>query len=178
MSLPHIILTLLHQNPATGYDITKQFSSTVGFFWKASHQQVYRELNKMAELNWVSHTIEPQSGKPDRKVYTITTTGSQQLSAWLAEPLQHPTTRDECGAKFYATLWLNSAAFQSQLQQLITQTQDELNQLAEQERTTYVVTSKLNTQQRIERLTLKRHQLSLDAWLNWAQEVLIELNQR
>ncbi len=46
MSLPHVILTVLSTRDATGYDITKEFSASIGYFWKASHQQVYRELNK------------------------------------------------------------------------------------------------------------------------------------
>lgn len=54
MSLPHVILTVLSHHDATGYDITKEFSSAIGYFWKASHQQVYRELNKLADQGAVS----------------------------------------------------------------------------------------------------------------------------
>ena len=54
MSLPHVILTVLSTRDATGYDITKEFSATIGYFWKASHQQVYRELNKMAQNELVT----------------------------------------------------------------------------------------------------------------------------
>lgn len=54
MSLPHVILTVLSTRDATGYDITKEFSASIGYFWKASHQQVYRELNKMADKELVN----------------------------------------------------------------------------------------------------------------------------
>ena len=64
MSLPHVILTVLSTRDATGYDITKEFSATIGYFWKASHQQVYRELNKMAQNQLVTCVLEPQEGKP------------------------------------------------------------------------------------------------------------------
>ena len=60
MSLPHVILTVLSTRDATGYDITKEFSASIGYFWKASHQQVYRELNKMAQNNLVTCVLEPQ----------------------------------------------------------------------------------------------------------------------
>ncbi len=77
MSLPHVILTVLSHRDATGYDITKEFSNAIGHFWKASHQQVYRELNKLADMGAVSCRLEPQDGKPDRKVYSITDIGKQ-----------------------------------------------------------------------------------------------------
>jgi PadR family transcriptional regulator AphA len=59
MSLPHVILTVLSTREATGYDITKEFSHSIGYFWKASHQQVYRELNKMALLICGVHNSLP-----------------------------------------------------------------------------------------------------------------------
>ena len=45
MSLPYVILTILKDNDSTGYDVTKKLSGTIGLFWSASHQQVYRVSN-------------------------------------------------------------------------------------------------------------------------------------
>ena len=102
MSLPHVILTVLSTRDATGYDITKEFSASIGYFWKASHQQVYRELNKMAQNDQVTCVLEPQEGKPDRKVYSITDAGRSALGEWFEQPTAHPTVRDEFSAKLMA----------------------------------------------------------------------------
>ena len=90
MSLPHVILTVLSNREATGYDITKEFSHSIGYFWKASHQQVYRELNKMAANDQVTCRLEPQEGKPDRKVYAIT----YQTTARRAANFKYPEKSD------------------------------------------------------------------------------------
>ena len=44
MSLAHAILVSLVCEPKSGYDLAKQFDGTVGFFWQATHQQIYRDL--------------------------------------------------------------------------------------------------------------------------------------
>ena len=31
----------------SGYELAKTFDSSIGFFWKADHQQIYRELSKL-----------------------------------------------------------------------------------------------------------------------------------
>ena len=42
MSLKHLILAVVGTRPATGYEITKEFDEVAGFYWRATHQQVYR----------------------------------------------------------------------------------------------------------------------------------------
>ncbi len=118
MSLPHVILTVLSTRDATGYDITKEFSASIGYFWKASHQQVYRELNKMADKALVTCKLEPQEGKPDRKVYSITDAGRIALGEWFDQPTAHPTVRDEFSAKLMACSVQPSAPFKAQLAEL------------------------------------------------------------
>jgi DNA-binding PadR family transcriptional regulator len=53
MALSHAILATLVGGAFSGYDLRKQFEGSVGFFWQASFQQIYRELNKLEEQGWV-----------------------------------------------------------------------------------------------------------------------------
>ncbi|ANP79338.1 hypothetical protein A134_23275 [Vibrio crassostreae 9CS106] len=101
MALPHIILTYLKDDQMTGYDISKSLTQTFSVFWRASHQQIYRELNKLEKKNFVSCVLFPQSGKPDRKVYSITNMGRMQLSDWLDEEFKMPILRDEMTSKMF-----------------------------------------------------------------------------
>ncbi|MCX9457765.1 helix-turn-helix transcriptional regulator, partial [Vibrio cholerae] len=95
MALSQVILTLLSRQDASGYDITKEFSRVVGLVWTASHQQVYRELSRLAEQGMVTSQLIPQEGKPDRKVYSITDSGRQCLQNWLSTAVEERPQRDE-----------------------------------------------------------------------------------
>jgi len=47
MALGEAILVCLTERPMSGYDLAKNFDASIGFFWKSSHQQIYRELGKL-----------------------------------------------------------------------------------------------------------------------------------
>lgn len=175
MSLPHVILTVLSTREATGYDITKEFSHSIGYFWKASHQQVYRELNKMAEQGQVTCRLEPQEGKPDRKVYAITEAGREALFQWFQEPVKPVTTRDEFSAKLLVCAVHDSTPMQHQLVSLIDESKALINHYRELERLHFGQLSQLDRQQRLDRLTLRRGIYVRQAWIQWAEEVLEEL---
>ncbi|WP_434358050.1 PadR family transcriptional regulator [Parasalinivibrio latis] len=176
MSLPHIILTVLSTRDVTGYDITKEFSNSIGYFWKASHQQVYRELNKLLEQGAVECHIVPQQGKPDRKVYSITDRGHELLNDWFKQSLSQPVFRDEFSAKLVACSVCKSDAMVSHLESLIAESRNALSQYEEIELRLYANPAQLDTRSRLERLTLRRGIYQQQAWLNWAEEALGELN--
>ncbi|MEZ8825711.1 PadR family transcriptional regulator [Vibrio amylolyticus] len=176
MSLPHVILTVLSTRNATGYDITKEFSASIGYFWKASHQQVYRELNKMAQNELVTCVLEPQEGKPDRKVYSITDAGRGALGEWFDQPTAHPTVRDEFSAKLMACAVQDSSPYHTQLKELVAESHKLVAHYQEIEAAYYATPTTLDKQQRLERLTLRRNLLLRQAWLAWAEEVLVELD--
>ncbi|WP_199783266.1 PadR family transcriptional regulator, partial [Streptomyces alboniger] len=47
MSLPHAILTALLEKPSSGLELTRRFDKSIGYFWSATHQQIYRELGRL-----------------------------------------------------------------------------------------------------------------------------------
>ena len=88
MSLRHSILAILWDKSASGYDLAKTFSGTFGYFWNATHQQVYRELKTLNKEGWVRHTVVVQENRPAKKVNEITETGKQELITWLKEEVK------------------------------------------------------------------------------------------
>ena len=44
MSLAHAVLTSLIEKSSSGYDLARRFDKSIGYFWHATHQQIYREL--------------------------------------------------------------------------------------------------------------------------------------
>lgn len=86
MSLPYGLLGLLKYQDSTGYDLTKMFEDSLNNFWHAQSSQIYRELSRMEEKGWVASRSVIQSGRPNKKIYFITTDGLNALSAWMKEP--------------------------------------------------------------------------------------------
>ena len=87
MALPHAILVSLCEQAGSGYELAHRFDRSIGFFWAATHQQIYRTLRTMEDADWVRVTPVTQQGRPDKKVYTVAEAGRAELARWIAEPL-------------------------------------------------------------------------------------------
>ena len=83
--LKHGILGLLNYRQLSGYDIMEVFRDSLNYFWNAQTSQIYRELHGLKQRGWVDKTPVPQSGKPDKNVYSITPAGKEELLRWLYE---------------------------------------------------------------------------------------------
>jgi len=86
LALGDAILACLTERPMTGYELAKTFDASLGFFWKADHQQIYRELSKLRERGHIQSREVVQSGKPNKLVYTLTPEGRAALKHWAARP--------------------------------------------------------------------------------------------
>ena len=101
MALPHAILTALLDQDLTGYELAKQFDVSLGFFWQASHQQIYQQLKTLNEQGLVSATEESQSGKPDKKRYAMTDSGRDYLNNWVTGETRRKPAKDDLLVKLY-----------------------------------------------------------------------------
>src|SRR6202163_4353459 len=86
MALGDAILACLTERPMTGYELAKTFDASIGFFWKADHQQIYRELSRLRDRGHIQGREVVQSGKPNKLVYTLTPEGRAALRHWAARP--------------------------------------------------------------------------------------------
>lgn len=66
-NIQKVIIEKLYDGKRTGYELTKLFAKTTG----NSHQQIYRELKALMRKGFISVEHVEQSGKPDKKVYTL-----------------------------------------------------------------------------------------------------------
>lgn len=85
MSLRLSLLGLLYNHSMTGYDLKKMADMTIARFREAQTSQVYRELNYMEDLGWLTSVIEIQTDKPNKRIYSITASGKQAFMDWLLE---------------------------------------------------------------------------------------------
>ncbi len=99
MALEHALLVALREEPASGLDLARRFERSIGYFWHATHQQIYRVLARMDADGWVTVTEVSQHGRPDKKVYQVSATGAAVLSSWLAAPTPLEPLRSELAVK-------------------------------------------------------------------------------
>ena len=102
MALGDAILACLTERPMTGYELAKTFDASLGFFWKADHQQIYRELTRLRDRGHVQGREVVQSGKPNKLVYTLTPEGRAALRHWGARPSRPPSIKDDLLVRLYA----------------------------------------------------------------------------
>jgi len=92
---------MLTDGPASGYDMKKCFESSFGHFFAAGYGSIYPALATLARNGLVDLEEISQEGKPDRKVYSITDKGREELMRGLSSPDPSHKVRSE----FLATLW-------------------------------------------------------------------------
>ncbi len=94
MSLAHVLLTSLIEKPSTGIDLARRFDRSMGFFWNATHQQIYRELSAMQQKNWIS-TLEDHSANTRKKTYQVEALGRAELADWMVKQSPPAQLRDD-----------------------------------------------------------------------------------
>lgn len=100
--LKYAILGLVKREPITGYDITKYCSGALSKFWDAKHSQIYPELKRLVDEGLVEYKVTIQGEKLEKKLYTITEAGNEELYNWLDtdEPLG-PVPKDAFRLRLY-----------------------------------------------------------------------------
>lgn len=86
MSLKHGLLGLLNYDSMTGYELDTAFKDSLSFFWQAQTSQIYRELDTMEQNGWLTSERIIQNDKPNKRVYSISDSGKQELKSWLLSP--------------------------------------------------------------------------------------------
>ena len=82
MSLQHILLGLLRE-PAAGYDLKAVFDERISHFWSAEFGQIYPTLNRLEEHGLLESHVQPSDKGPNRRVYSLTDGGREELLRWL-----------------------------------------------------------------------------------------------
>ncbi|MFJ9839644.1 PadR family transcriptional regulator [Kitasatospora sp. NPDC101155] len=116
MALEHAILVSLLEQPGSGYELARRFDRSIGRFWTATHQQIYRVLRRMEADGWIAAEEVAQDGRPDKKVYSAAGPGRAALADWLREPVEPETVRHELAVKIRAAAFDDPAALVSEVE--------------------------------------------------------------
>ena len=101
MSLPHALLTSIAEKPSSGYELARRFDKSIGYFWHATHQQIYRELSRMEAQGWVI-SVEVEGGRAGKKLFDVLPAGREELRRWARESSEPGRMRDEMMVKLRA----------------------------------------------------------------------------
>ena len=171
MALREVILTVLARGEMTGYEITKDFEAVYVHFWRASHQQVYRELARLNKDGRVTVKEVAQESRPDKKVYAITKRGLEELRRWIVEPTDTPRPQYDLLVKLLGCHVVDRAAFQLELKRIRSRAQEWMKELRAMRRECLRTRATWSEHDKILYLTLRRGLLLGQAQLRWLGEI-------
>lgn len=102
MALRHAVLAALLEGEASGYELSKRFNVSVANFWSSTPQQLYRELERLEKEGLLSAKVVRQHRRPDKRVFTVTDAGREELRAFTSQPAKPVALRDDLLVKLYA----------------------------------------------------------------------------
>jgi DNA-binding PadR family transcriptional regulator len=94
MSLPHALITALLEHPCSGSELASRFDRSLGYFWHATHQQIYRELARLENAGWIQ-SLPPEVGRGRKRAYRVLPAGRKELKRWVAESQDPKPLRNE-----------------------------------------------------------------------------------
>jgi DNA-binding PadR family transcriptional regulator len=79
--LDALVLAVLEEAPSHGYDISRRIGADGEGEFRLQDGQLYPILHRLENEGWIAAEWLPQTGKPARKVYSLTQEGRKTLDA-------------------------------------------------------------------------------------------------
>lgn len=172
MALAHAILAILVGKPCSGYDLRQNFEGSVGFFWRATFQQVYRELTKLEEQGLITAETIHQTQRPDKRIYSVTPAGLEHLQNWIAQPVAISPIKDDLLVKLFVGHLVPPETILAELEN---HRRGHLEQLATYEaiaKQYFPDPSNLSLEAKFQYITLRNGIHYETAWLQWCEETI------
>ena len=172
MALEHALLVALSERPASGLELTRRFEKSLGFFWHATHQQIYRVLARMESDGWVDVEVVEQEGRPDKRVHTPSAEGRRVLAEWLATPMPMEAFRSELAVKLRGASYGDRAVLATNLRAARADHATRLAQYEQMEHEQFPDPRALDAAQKDQWLVL-RGGIGLERfWIDWITDYL------
>jgi len=172
MALEHALLVSLREHPAAGLELARRFDRSIGFFWSATHQQIYKVLRRMEDSGWVVSEARAQEGRREKTVYTVTSEGERALAQWIEESTPRESFRSELAVKMRAASYGDRQPLLRDLERRI---EDHRTRLAHYEglrERDYPNPKALSGQELDQYLVLRGGVLMEQFWITWLTEYL------
>ncbi|MFI9650779.1 PadR family transcriptional regulator [Streptomyces sp. NPDC052040] len=174
MSLPHAILTALLEKPSSGLDLTRRFDRSIGYFWSATHQQIYRELGRLERDGLIRALPAEQPARGQKKSYEVLPAGRAELARWAATSQEPKPMRDVLLLRLRAAAVVGTEGIEADLRHHLALHQQQLMEYQEIEKRDFGP-DRDSAQDRIQHLVL-RAGIDLETfWIQWLTHALAEL---
>ncbi|MET4538639.1 PadR family transcriptional regulator AphA [Arthrobacter bambusae] len=128
MSLRYALLALLSVEPMTGYDLQKEFQSSVGHVWHAPDSQIYPELRRMEKDGLLEGEDVIWGQKGTKRLYHVTPGGKKALRTWANTTMEYTRTRDPAHLKAAYLELAEPAAARDQMREHVRHHTEQLEQ--------------------------------------------------
>ncbi len=177
MSLAHALLTSLLEKSSSGYDLARRFDKSIGFFWHATHQQIYRELARMEVAGWIESTAAPDGGKTRKRIYQVLESGRRELQRWAKEPAAPMDMRDELMVRLRADAVVGPLGLDVEIERRLALHQLKLQAYRAIEQRDFSADKLLSREAQIQHLILKTGIMVEEGWIHWSKEAIAVLRQ-
>ncbi len=172
MALAHALLAAIHDRARSGYDLAKKFDGSIGFFWNATHQQIYRELTKLEGQSQIDAQLVRQEQRPDKKIYTLTSKGEQTLRSWIETPSTVSPLKDDLLVKIFAGSIVSPETIVAELKQHRIQHLESLHTYQAIAAQVFPDRSQFTNDDLYQYITLRQGIRLETEWLAWCQEAI------
>ena len=172
MSLAHALLTSLLEQPSSGYDLARRFDKSIGHFWQATHQQIYRELGRMEKAGWIRSEPDPEAGRSRKRTYAVLPAGRDELMRWAAEAAPLTELRDEFLVRLRADAVVGPLDMVPELERRRALHADKLRAYRAIEARDFAPEAEPTRRRRIHHLILKAGIQYEQGWIAWYDEAL------
>lgn len=174
MSLPHAILTALLEKPSSGLELTRRFDRSIGFFWSATHQQIYRELGRLEASGLIRELPPSGPARGQRKEYEVLPAGRAELTRWVARSQDSKPVREPLLLRLRAAGVVGADGLGDELERHLALHRAQLAQYLEIERRDFPP-EKAAGENRLQHAVL-RGGIGLETfWVQWLTETLAAL---
>lgn len=115
MSLRYALLALLNVEPMTGYDLFKEFETSVGHVWHAPDSQIYPELRRMEAEGLLEGEEIPWGPRGKKRQYHLTAAGLTAFRNWMNTTLEYARIREPAHLKAAYLEWAEPEAAREQM---------------------------------------------------------------
>lgn len=177
MSLPHALLTALAERAGSGSELAGRFDRSIGHFWHATHQQIYRELGRLEESGWIE-SLPEESGRGRKRAYRLLPAGRKELRRWIAECKDPTPPRDELMVRLRAEAVLGAAGLEKEIRRRLKLHEEKLD-LYRQIEVHDFSTNVESRAKRLQHLVLKAGIAQEQFWVDFSREALdiLEMKQ-
>ncbi|MHA7305031.1 PadR family transcriptional regulator [Arthrobacter sp. TMN-49] len=177
MSLAQAILTSLLEKPCTGAELARRFDKSLGHFWQATHQQIYKELGKLEHSGWVqAHGLAATRGQ--QRHFEVLAPGRAALESWCAVPGEPRPIRDELLVRLRAAAVLGNVDVKPELlrhQDLHAQTLGRYLAIGAHD---FPSGAQLSASDELQLAVLRAGIEYERSWLRWCEQTLVDVSAR